>query len=1134
MAPSDTTRESLETLEELFLAAIGIDSIEERQTFVKQACGADVKLREKLERMLNAHYGEDAFLDAKNVPDSILPKIEVPKAFGEFEVIREIGRGGMGIVYEAQQRSLNRRVALKVLSVGLNFSGKSIARFQREAEAAAKLHHTNIVPIHTTGVENQIPFYAMELVRGPSLDLVLDQLRRETSPGVDQFTEVDGQENESRSTRRLPSDTITNSLDDTPSGSSSFGSGIEYYDNVARMFAEVADALQHAHQEGVIHRDIKPSNLLLGPDGRIHINDFGLARILEGPSMTMTGELMGSPRYMSPEQISAEAGEVDHRADIYSLGVTLYELITLRPAYDATERDRIFSQILNREPEAPRKLNAKIPVDLETICQKAIQKSPADRYQTAADLADDLRRFVSRRSITAKRIGLLGRSAKWIRRNRTLSAVTAILLLVVIASVTWLSVQEAKRQQTWKLVAAEEARRQQTWNLVAAEIESRLEDDAWQARLLIDSARDRFPEHRTELEGLLSRVGRVMRIESEPSGAEILVRPLQFEHGQWLSLGKTPIITNLPKEPFQDYFVRANLDGHEELITTRTSGFGPVNTWRLPISTRSGMAVVGPVLTDAMPHACRVVWLMNRRVPLGMPAFHFDTHEVTNGQFQEFVDAGGYEKDEYWRETLGDDWRDVVRGFKDRNNVLPGPATWADGTYPPGLRDHPVVGVSWYEAMAYARFKKKQLPTLLHWLRGADFNGWSPEYDSHNRFNIGRKQLLHRPVSESTRSTNYHGVRDTVGNVREWCLNEGEPGYRYAMGASWLDDDGSAYNPVTLKPTERRPDVGFRCAVYESNPDWAVAMPVMYRELPTEPAPIPDEYVNQFRLERDRPWRTSPPKQTTFHGVEAQYVEFDAGYGLDERIGCYIIFPDRTKYAPPFQVMIGSSPIFLDERGNATTDDVRFFHYSPMMKGGRVLVLPTYWGRSHDRPGGDFNPSLPSEQSPEVYVDGVTKMAKDLIRTVDFFHEEYPKVSGEGLLDTTKMIFVSCGCLQSECMVVADKLVTGKNRFAATFFFAGGIVNEAQPPEVDQLTYLPHLDTPTVVINNAGQLNCPLEYSQRGMLRLLPLPDRLKKLYSIPKFQWGGFPLEHVEREGNAWFDDLEALGKPRTVEMKN
>ena len=792
MANSDANRPSMSALEEIFLQAIEIDSPDHRKARIDEACGGDIELKTKLNQILQAHFDEDDFLDSDSVANSVIPHATAPKSFGEFEVIQEIGRGGMGIVYEAQQISLNRRVALKVLSVGLDFSKKSIARFQREAEAAARLHHTNIVPIHTTGVENQIPFYAMELVRGPSLDRVLDQLRSESLPESVKDAETEDQEKGIGAESLFESETITNSLDSTPSGSSSFGSGMAYYDNVARMFAEVADALEHAHEEGVIHRDIKPSNLLLGPDGRIHINDFGLARILEEPAMTMTGELMGSPRYMSPEQISVESDEVDHRADVYSLGVTLYELITLQAAYDAKERDRLFSQILNKDPVAPRKINGKIPVDLETICVKAIQKPPNDRYQRAADLADDLRRFVNRRSVAAKRIGWLGRSVKWYRRNRSLAAVTGALLLVFLASCMWFATQEIRRRKNWEMVVAG--------------IESRINDDAWQARLMIASAWKRFPQRRDELDSLLSRVGREMRIESEPAGAEIFVRPRQFETGEWLSLGTTPIPKAiLPTYPFHVYYVRAKLDSHEELVSENSTGHEPYDTWRLLIPNRLDMVVVGPTVSDNQAASCRIAWMMNRRVPLGMPTFQIDKHEVTNGQFQDFVNAGGYDEPDYWRKTLGDDWRTIVEGFWDQNGDQHGPATWANGTYPSGMREHPVVGVSWYEAMAYAQFVGKRLPTLYHWLRAADFNGWSPVYDSHNRFNIGRKRLIHRSVSDSVRSANYHGALDMVGNVKEWCLNEGETGYRFAMGGSWLDDDGSAFNPVTFKPTDRRP-----------------------------------------------------------------------------------------------------------------------------------------------------------------------------------------------------------------------------------------------------------------------------------------------------------------------------------------
>lgn len=1096
--------------EAIFAEAIERESPADRVAYIVEACDGDSELRSRILLLLKAYEEpDDLFNEPETQLRTTVSSRHRPNEFGEFEIVGEIGRGGMGIVYEAQQPSLNRRVALKVLSVGLDYSKKSIARFKREAEAAARLHHTNIVPIHTTGVDNQVPYYAMELVRGPSLDQVLDQLRQESS----QEPEVPSRSNLAEEEQPFRIDTLCNATDNTPSGTSTFRSGVSYYDNVARMIAEVADALEHAHQEGIIHRDIKPSNLLLGPDGRIRISDFGLARIREEPGMTVTGELMGSPRYMSPEQVSVEGSAVDHRADIYSLGVTLYELITLRPAFDAIERDRILNQVLQKEPAAARNINPRVPTDLETICQKAMQKSPPDRYQTAVDLADDLRRFVNRHSISARRIGWLGLSVKWCRRNRPLAAVTAILLFVLVAGSVWF--------------ATEKFRQQRDWGLVVAEIESRIDNNAWQARLLIDSAWERFPRRRVELESLLSRVGRELRIESKPAGAEIFVRPFQFETGEWLSLGKTPIPKAiLPTKPFQNYHVRAELDGYEKLITFNHTGYSHHKTWSLVISKRPDMVVVGPGYRG---YGSRISWRMNRRMPSDIPTFEIDKHEVTNGQFEDFVRAGGYEKPEYWAKTLGEAWENIVKDFTDQDGKL-GPAAWRNGMYPEGMRDHPVVGVSWYEAMAYAQFSKKQLPTMYHWLYAAFFSGWSPEYDSYNRFNIGRKRLTHRAVSESMRSANFHGAQDMVGNVKEWCLNEGDAGYRFAMGGSWLDDDGTAFDPITFKPTDRRPDVGFRCAVYEPNHKWSVAMPVQWRNVPTEIKPIPSNYVQQFKFNRKRPWRTSGPETRTFHGVEAQYVEFDAGYGKHERIGCYIIFPDRTKYAPPFQVMIGSSPI-LDKSGKAVTHEPRFRNYSPMMSGGRVLILPTFWGLSHNRQSGDFKPGFPSEQENDVYIDGVAKMAKDLIRTVDFLHDEYPSIGGGNLLDTNKLIFVSCGRLESECMIVADKLVSGKNRFAATFFSGGGIFNALQPAEVDQLTYLPHLDTPTVIINWAGSIEHPFEFSQKGMLKhLRSLPDEQKKLYSIPGFQWGSFPLEHLERECNSWLDDLKTLGKPQSA----
>src|SRR5262245_3249470 len=353
----------------------------------------------------------------------------VGQRLGDFEIVREVGRGGMGVVYEARQVSLNRKVALKVLSSGLGLSPKAVPPFRREAEAAAKLHHTNIVPVHPPREENGTHFYAMELIEGPSLDAVIRQLRqaRQANPPTAPPSTPD----ELAATGPHVDNSAPSASGAAALTSSSLSSDGHYFDTVAKMIADVADALEYAHQQGVIHRDIKPSNLLLSPDGRLSINDFGLARLLEEPGMTMTGEFVGTPAYMSPEQITAGRVPIDHRTDIYSLGATLYELLTLQPPFAGKGRDQLLAQVLHKDPKSPRRVNRKAPIDLETICLKAMDKDPDRRYQTAGELAADLRRYVNRFAIAARRAGPVERLRKWVKRHPGIAAALALVVVAV-------------------------------------------------------------------------------------------------------------------------------------------------------------------------------------------------------------------------------------------------------------------------------------------------------------------------------------------------------------------------------------------------------------------------------------------------------------------------------------------------------------------------------------------------------------------------------------------------------------------------------------------------------------------------------------------------------------------------------
>jgi serine/threonine protein kinase/Flp pilus assembly protein TadD len=364
---------------------------------------------------------------------------------GDFRLIREIGRGGMGVVYEAEQISLNRRVAIKVLPFAAVLEAKQLRRFKNEAQAAAQLHHTNIVPVHFVGSERGVHYYAMQFIEGHTLAQVIRELRAERGEGCSELAVGSIDDDSLHRDNSLPPTSALNAL----STKRSTRSG-EFYRTIAQLGMQAAEALEHAHDVGIIHRDIKPSNLLLDLRGNLWITDFGLARVQSDANLTMTGDLIGTLRYMSPEQALAKRIVVDHRSDIYSLGVTLYELLTLRSAFSGEDRQEILRQIAFDEPVAPRRVNARVPVELETIVLKAIAKNPSERYATARELADDLDRFLREEPIRAKRPTLMQRARKWSRRHRsavtTAAVCTSVGAVLVATSWGWMVHQERQRQ----------------------------------------------------------------------------------------------------------------------------------------------------------------------------------------------------------------------------------------------------------------------------------------------------------------------------------------------------------------------------------------------------------------------------------------------------------------------------------------------------------------------------------------------------------------------------------------------------------------------------------------------------------------------------------------------------------------
>ncbi|HEV3235901.1 MAG TPA: protein kinase [Gemmataceae bacterium] len=576
--------------------------------------------------MIEDLKGEGDDLTGSVGTGAVLPEGKILERLGDYRILRMIGRGGMGIVYEAEQESLSRRVALKVLPVQSLLDPQNQQRFQREVKAAARMHHTNIVPVYGVGEHEGLHYYVMQFIQGQGLDGVIAELRKlhdaktvskvkalglpspqgiikendATAADVAQalltghfsisgiealgdptLTSVSAANGSAATSLAAPAkpakvgespNSPTWRVTDGSSGlvggvthtswtgrtekSTLTDSGRHYWVSVARIGLQVAEALEYAHSQGILHRDIKPSNLLLDTQGTVWVTDFGLAKhTTDGDNLTHTGDIVGTIRYMAPERFS---GLSDSRGDIYSLGLTLFELITQQPAFAETDRGRLIKEVTGSEPPRPRKLNHSIPRDLETIVLKAIDRDPARRYSSAGAMGADLKRFIEDKPIRARRVSLAEQLWRWMHRNPAmagLSAATLVLLLTVavgsmLAAARFKSVaaDESALRTSADLARqrAESARIDAETNLQEVDRQKKLaETNLQEAERQKQLAETNFHQARTAVDDSLTRISesKLLNVAGlQPLRKELLESALNYYQGFLNQRGDDPAL----------------------------------------------------------------------------------------------------------------------------------------------------------------------------------------------------------------------------------------------------------------------------------------------------------------------------------------------------------------------------------------------------------------------------------------------------------------------------------------------------------------------------------------------------------------------------------------------------------------